>query len=108
MSRLLGLSLALVQSQNGILLIDEIESELHYSVLPDIWKLIFHTAKELNVQVFATTHSKDCLEAFAAASHEYKGEGMFIRLQRQGETIVAKSIEEERLALAVDYDVEVR
>ena len=108
MTRLLGLSLALVQSQNGILLIDEIESGLHYSVLPDIWKLLFHTAKELNVQVFATTHSKDCIEAFAAASHEYKGEGMFIRLQRQGETIVAKSIEEERLALAVDYDVEVR
>ncbi len=108
MSRLLGLSLALAQSQNGILLIDEIESGLHYSVLPDIWKLIFHTAKELNVQVFATTHSKDCLEAFAAASHEHKGDGMFIRLQRQGETIVAKSIEEERLALAVDHDVEVR
>lgn len=108
MSRLLGLSLALAQCQNGILLIDEIESGLHYSVLPDIWKLIFHSAKELNVQVFATTHSKDCLEAFAAASHEHKGDGMFIRLQRQGETIVAKSIEEERLALAVDHDVEVR
>jgi AAA15 family ATPase/GTPase len=108
LNRLFGLSLALVNCAGGILLIDEIENGFHYSILPNVWKLIFHTAKELNVQVFATTHSKDCLEAFAAATHEQKGEGRFIRLQKQGETIVAKSIEEERLALAVDHDVEVR
>jgi AAA domain, putative AbiEii toxin, Type IV TA system/AAA ATPase domain len=108
LNRLFGLALALVNCKGGILLIDEIENGFHYSILPDVWKLIFNTAKKLNVQVFATTHSKDCLEAFAAAAHEHQGDGMFIRLQRQGEKIVAKSIDEERLALAVDYDVEVR
>lgn len=108
MIRLLGLSLALVQCQNGMLFVDEIESGLHYSVLPDVWKLIFKTAKDLNVQVFATTHSKDCVEAFAQAAYHSPEDGMLIRLERQGEKIVAKTIEEERLVDAVNYDVEVR
>ena len=108
MTRLLGLSLAMVQCQNGIFLIDEIESGLHYSVLPDVWKLIFKTAKDLNVQVFATTHSKDCIEAFAQAAYDSPEDGMLIRLERQGEKIVAKTIEEEMLVDAVNYEVEVR
>ncbi len=108
MSRLLGLSLAFVQCNGGILLIDEIESGLHYSVLPDVWKLIFKTAKDLNVQVFATTHSKDCIEAFAQAAYDSPEDGMLIRLERQGEKIVAKTIEEERLVDAVNFNVEVR
>lgn len=110
MIRLLGLSLTLVQCQNGMLFIDEIESGLHYSVLKDVWKLIFKTAKELNVQVFATTHSKDCIEAFTqAAIDDEESEGMLIRLERnKKDQIVAKTIEEERLADAINYGAEVR
>jgi AAA15 family ATPase/GTPase len=108
MNRLLGISLALANCHNGILLVDEIESGLHYSVLPDVWKLIFKTAKELNVQVFATTHSKDCIEAFAQAAYDSPEEGMLIRLERHGEKIVAKTIEEDMLVDAVNYEVEVR
>lgn len=108
MTRLLGLSLAISNCRNGILFVDEIESGLHYSVLPDVWKLIFKMAKDLNVQVFAATHSKDCIEAFAATAEESPEEGMLIRLERHGEVIVAKTIEEEMLVDAVNYEVEVR
>ncbi len=62
------MTLALVNSSNGFLLIDEFENGLHYSVLHKVWKLIFRLAKDLNVQVFATTHSHDCVTAFQAAS----------------------------------------
>lgn len=108
MNRLLGIALALVNCKNGILLIDEIESGLHYSILPNVWKLIFKTAKDLNVQVFATTHSKDCVEAFAQAAVDSPEDGMLIRLERRDEKIVAKNIEENRLAQAINYEVEVR
>lgn len=108
MNRLLGIVLALVNCKDGILLVDEIESGLHYSVLPDVWKLIFKTAKDLNVQVFATTHSKDCVEAFAQAAYDSPDDGMLIRLERHDEKIVAKTIEEEMLVDAVNYEVEVR
>jgi AAA15 family ATPase/GTPase len=109
MNRILGLILAITQSQNGILLVDEIENGFHYSVLPDVWKLIFKTAKDLNVQVFATTHSKDCVEAFTqAAIDDEESEGMLIRLERQGEKIIAKTVIEERLELAIEHGVELR
>ncbi len=110
MTRLFGLALVLVNCSNGILLIDEIEVGLHYSVLPDVWKMIFKTAKDLNVQVFATTHSSDCVKAFAQIANENdeKDDGVLIRLERQGEKIVAKTINEDRLAQAVNHDVEVR
>ena len=108
MNRLFVIATALANCQNGMLIVDEIESGLHYSVLPDVWKLIFKTAKDLNVQVFATTHSKDCIEAFAQAAYDSPEEGMLIRLERHGEKIVAKAIEEEMLVDAVNYEVEVR
>jgi AAA15 family ATPase/GTPase len=62
--RLLGYILAILNTKNGIVLIDEIENGLHYSKQKDIWKLIFNLASRYNVQVFATTHSKEMTEAF--------------------------------------------
>ena len=67
-----------------------------------------HMQKELNVQVFVTTHSKDCIEAFANAANDSPDEGMLTRLERHGEKIVAKSIAEDMLVEAVNYEVEVR
>lgn len=109
MTRLLGISLALVQCQNGMLFIDEIESGLHYSVLLDVWRLIFKTARDLNVQVFATTHSSDCVKAFQRAAEEDKDdEGMLIRLARKGDKIKAILFNEEELETVVENDIEVR
>jgi AAA15 family ATPase/GTPase len=33
--------------------------------MSDMWKLIWETAKRLNVQVFATTHNSDCWRSLA-------------------------------------------
>ncbi len=109
MIRLLGLSLALVQCRDGMLFIDEIESGLHYSVLLDVWRLIFNTARELNVQVFATTHSSDCVKAFQrAAEEDKKADGMLIRLVRKGDRIKAILFNEDELETVVENDIEVR
>lgn len=61
--RALLLALALVRCRKGVLLIDEIDDGLHYSLLPKLWRFLVEGARQLDVQVFATTHSKDCLEA---------------------------------------------
>jgi len=65
MWRMLVMAIAITQCRGGVLLIDEIDSGLHYSVMSDMWRLIFNTAKELDVQVFATTHSYDCVYSLA-------------------------------------------
>ncbi|HNI45820.1 MAG TPA: AAA family ATPase, partial [Chitinophagales bacterium] len=56
LNRVLTIILALVNADNGYLLIDEFENGLHYSVQETLWKMIFMVANKLNVQVFATTH----------------------------------------------------
>ena len=109
MSRMLRIAMALVNSQDGMLLIDEVESGLHYSVLLDVWRLIFKTARDLNVQVFATTHSSDCIKAFQRAAEEDKeDEGMLIRLARKGDKIKAILFDEKELETVVENDIEVR
>lgn len=109
MSRLLGIAVALSHCKNGILIIDEIEIGLHYSVLPDVWKLIFKTARELNVQVFATTHSYDCIQAFAeAAIDDKESEGNLIRLARKDDKIKAFTFDEEELETITRERIEVR
>ncbi|MBK6688021.1 MAG: AAA family ATPase [Deltaproteobacteria bacterium] len=64
-TRMLTLALSLATARGGVLLIDEIETGLHYTSHRSTWRLVIETAKRLDVQVFATTHSKDCLEAVA-------------------------------------------
>ena len=48
---------------DGVVLVDEIENGLHHSVLPDVWRIVGKVAEQFNVQVFATTHSFECVEA---------------------------------------------
>jgi len=111
MMRVFGLALATVKSKNGYLLIDEFENGLHHSVQVDIWRMIFETAKLLNTQVFATTHSWDCVEAFQeAAAEDHNEEAMLIRLQRKkdGTGIQAISYDERRMAIATEQGIEVR
>ncbi len=65
MRHMLALALHLVPSQNGYLLIDEIDTGLHHSVMAKMWRMVMESARRLNIQVFATTHSIDCIHALA-------------------------------------------
>lgn len=67
LGRALSIALALLNAKGGIVLIDEVESGLHYSVLVDIWRMIGQTARTHRVQVFATTHSDECIRAAVEA-----------------------------------------
>ncbi len=64
MNRMVDLVLRIVNNENGIVLIDEIENGVHYTKHEAIWTLIFTLAKEFNVQIFATTHSKEMMASF--------------------------------------------
>jgi len=109
MNRIFGIALALVNAKGGMLLIDEIDSGLHYSVQPDLWRMIFQVAARLNVQVFAATHSWDCVEAFQeAAMEDQKEEGLLIRLHEQDGEMISTLFEERKLGIATRDDIEVR
>lgn len=110
MLRLFGIALALVNARKGLLLVDEIENGLHYSVQEDVWKLIFELARRLQVQVFATSHSWDCIQAFQkAANEDEESEGLLIRLEEgRGDSIKITAFDERKLAIATREQIEVR
>lgn len=109
MNRMFGIALALASAKGGILLVDEIENGIHWSVVPNLWRFILKVAKRLNVQVFATTHSNDCLKAFHVGT---KGDadmhGVAIRLEKQNGEFSAELFDESRLAVIVKEGIEIR
>ena len=62
MSRLARFVLGIASTSGGMVLVDEIENGLHHSVQADVWKVISNAAKQFDTQVFATTHSFECIE----------------------------------------------
>src|SRR5260370_12316576 len=91
--RLLSILLAIFLTPGGIILIDEIENGLHYSVQKKVWQAIGHACREAEVQVFATTHSWECIQA---AHHAFKESGpyemRYYRLDRIKDSIDVKSM----------------
>lgn len=104
--RLLGIALALVKARGGVLLVDEIDTGLHYSVLVDMWRLVFETARSLDVQVFATTHSRDCYEALAAVAEPGRSEISLQRIERG--KVEAIAFTETEIRQAAERGLEVR
>lgn len=108
-NRILTIALALVNADNGYLLIDEFENGLHYSVQQKVWESIFALSNTLNVQVFATTHSNDCIQAFGKLLNEqYKGQGMVYRLDNIKGTITPIELTADDISIASQHDIEMR
>ena len=109
MWRVLALAIALSRSKDGILLIDEIDTGLHYTVMADMWKLVADTARELNVQIFATTHSYDCVKSLAdICTSRVSGDNQITiqRIERdQGRSV---PYTEREIQIAADRQIEVR
>ena len=91
------------------MLIDEFENGFHYSVLPDVWRVIDNASKIFKTQIFASTHSREAI--MAAHTHFYKQERYdfrFFRLQETNGKIKVVSYEKEILQAAFESDIEVR
>ena len=65
LGKLLSILLAIASTENGIVLIDEIENGFYYFSKRKVWDAIFKFAKEYNVQIFAATHSLECVRALS-------------------------------------------
>ncbi|HZI05774.1 MAG TPA: AAA family ATPase [Archangium sp.] len=107
--RLLALSLNLVSSAGGYLLVDEIDTGLHHSVMTQMWRLVVEVARRLDVQVLATTHSLDCVRSLAALYEESPGVRELIslhRIERGAEASVPYSADE--ILAASQHQMELR
>lgn len=76
LNRYIAIVCAIWKCKDGQLFIDEIENGIHYTKYEKLWEIIFKTSKAANCQVFATTHSKECIEAFSRVAENYDHENI--------------------------------
>ncbi len=106
--RLFSIILELIASRGGVLLIDEIDNGLHYSVMPKLWKLLGELVEKYDVQVFGTTHNDEiirtALDAFAGT------EGMLglFRIDKRGDRHVMVGYSDEAMEGVREMHFEVR
>jgi len=97
---LISIVTSLYATENGYLFIDEMDNGIHYSLLDDLWANILVLSKKLNVQVFATTHSKECIESFNRAQQALDDkESRYFELARNIKTnqIFMRDLDSEQL-----------
>lgn len=109
MRRLLSILLAIANVPGGIVFVDEIENGLHYSVHTQVWKAIAEAARAADVQVFATTHSWECLRyAHEAFADDEVDDFRLHRLDRVDGEITPTTYERDTIDAALTMGVEVR
>ena len=109
MRRLLALSLSLMRTAEGFLLIDEIDTGFHWTVMEEMWRLVVETARRSSIQVFATTHSFDCLRGLASlveSRPDLAGEVSVQKIERLLEKAV--NFDASDVRVAVEQNIEVR
>lgn len=107
--RMMAMAIAIAHCRRGVLLIDEIDTGLHYTVMKNMWTLISGAAAELDVQVFATTHSSDCIKSLADLCYQetFVADNVSLqRIERDKPTAVPYSAEE--IEIAAERQIEVR
>lgn len=106
--KLLCILLLIGRPSMGIILIDEIENGFYYDMLPSIWRLILQFAKKYEVQVFASTHSRECLEAAADVAKEQSKEFGVIRAVKANGVAELRQFDGKRLVDAINEGIEIR
>ena len=107
MTRLARLVLAIATVPGGLVLVDEIETGLHHTVMPDVWRAVDEAAKQFDTQVVATTHSYECVRA----AHEALGDGdgfLLHRLEASEAGNRCVTYQPESIDAAMRHDLEVR
>jgi len=109
-NRILDIILALVNVENGTLLIDEFENGLHFTSQKKLWEVIFFLSNKLNIQIFATTHSFDCIRSFEETISEQKTDisTNLIRLDNKNGKIVQVGFDADELKVATENNIEIR
>jgi AAA15 family ATPase/GTPase len=108
-NRLLDIYSEIVAAEANVLLIDEIENGIHHSVMPTIWAGLFNAAQEVGIQIFATTHSWECVLAADQAAREQEPYALnLIRLDRVDDNIKATIIDQDGLGTAKELHWEMR
>lgn len=110
LNKLMFIILSIMANPNSLILIDEIETGIHYSAYLNLWKVIAATTLKYNCQVIATTHSYECIVGAVKGVEAAKALDQFcyFRIDRHENDATAYRYSDILLRTAIDTGLEVR
>jgi hypothetical protein len=109
MNRLASIIMLIGSTAGGALMLDEVDSGFHYSLLPKVWGAVCQAADEFDVQLFCTTHSRECVDAaHKAATNRETYELSLHRLERRDGEVSVISYDREAIDASLSSEFEVR
>ena len=108
MVHLAGIILQIASAPGGVVLIDEVENGFHHSVIHKVWTAVAEASRLFDTQVFATTHSYECI---AAANRSFSKSDLgfcLLRLERTRDKATARTYTKDVLDAALEAELEIR
>ncbi len=107
--RCFEIGVSAVAEYGAMLFIDEIDKGLHHSALMPVWRWLANVSATRDLQVFATTHSLECIVAASHAFAAANDKGLrVIRLEHQQDKTVAAVYDRDLVETAIEADIEIR
>ena len=107
--RLVEILLAVVTSTDALVLVDEIENGLYHKNLEAVWRAIDSASRDANAQIFATSHSLECVEAAVSAFADGSARDFLLhRLERKNEEARVITYDQQTARSALEMNLEVR
>lgn len=107
--RLIAIFSELIGEKPDVCIIDEIENGIHHSMLEQVWTGLAAAAETLGVQVFATTHSQECIEAaHAAFSKRDNYDFSIVQLFRVEGAVQGRVLDQKHIEAAMAGEIDLR
>ncbi len=109
--KVLAVILSIYKCRGGILIIDELDNGLHFSVMPQLWKVILYMCQKHHTQIFASTHSLDLVKSLVKAiekSAQTPQVASYKLIRKNDDELAALRYSAEELTYAIKQEMEVR
>lgn len=104
MNRIVDYILKIISYPNAVLIVDEIENGIHYTVQEKLWEMLFKLAIEFNVQIFATSHSLEMINAFRKVAQQFPEQAAYFEMAKSQKTGLIKGIKHDINTLSFELD----
>jgi AAA15 family ATPase/GTPase len=108
LSRLIAFLVAIATNPEGIVIVDEIENGFYFDSMKDIWELLRKFCEKYDVQLFASTHSAECLEAAGEAAAGKEDDFSLLRTERNKDVSIVRQFTGMSFRNAMMQDAEIR
>jgi AAA15 family ATPase/GTPase len=103
-SKVVNITLTIINNPNSIVIIDEIENGIHHTAQAELWAMLFKLAIAYDTQIFATTHSSEMIKSFAKVAQDFPDKAAYFEMARSPKTNLIKAIKHDVETLRFELD----